>query len=92
MGGPESPNINSRWQTAAILNFPQNAITQQSVEFDLTAIIRSLLQALAQNLTWRLKLMPRKEFTFRSAVTILKFSLLAISRSQLHIFAPNLLQ
>jgi len=33
--GPALPNIDSRWRTAATLDFPQNAIIQQLVELHL---------------------------------------------------------
>ena len=38
MGGPALPKVNSRWRTAAVLDFPQNAITQQPL---LTAVVGS---------------------------------------------------
>ena len=71
------------------------------LKFDLTAITRSLLHVLAQNLTRRLKLMPRKQYYLQiwlltkskmAAAAAVKFSLLAISWLLLHILAPNLLQ
>jgi len=40
LGSPKLVTINSRWRTAAILDFPQNAVTKHPVEIYLCKLVR----------------------------------------------------